>query len=387
MIFWGACLSLLAHPAWAQNDGARVLSAEQIAQRIAPLHPKTLVLVFDVTLSTRHNDIFGLERSGAATLIEDGCTVGDRVVLLKFGTGYHAVFDTMLTDNADKETLVNEIPSAPEPGRGTNIRWPHHAALEIVKKDLPRKGVIVLLTDSFNDRPMLTDPNYPDYLDYYTLKGLTIYPHTAQNRDYENLLNTLAVPGIIQQYGIGVGIAPDGRPIERIPKAGQGDDASAGEGGQTTETQTLEGTEQVHHSLLPWILAGLFLLLALLTLFWASLNRAVPLRLKLGDRGTPHDYRLRPGHKVSLGGTPLTAAPGDDVFPLAGIPAPAASAVAGRGGAATLVPAPSPIEGLKVLHNGLPLEGSVPLKPGDEVRLLVPATDTTPLREHRVNVE
>ncbi len=380
-------LTLLPRPTHAQMDGARVLSAEQIAQRIAPLRPKTLVLVFDVTLSTRHNGVFGLERAGAATLIEDGCSVGDRVVLLKFGTGYKSVFDKTLTDNADKQTLVDQIPGSPEPGRGTNIRWPHQAALQIVQKDLPRHGVIVLLTDSYNDRPVLSDPNYPDYLAYYTLKGLTVYPHTPQNREYERLLRTLAVPGVIRQYGIGVGIAPDGRPIERLPEAGQGDDAGGGGGDQTTVAQAPEGTEQVQHSLWPWLLAGLLLLLALLALFWALLNRAVALRLRLGDRGTPRDYRLRPGRKVGLGGTPLTAAPGDDVFPLAGVPAPAAYALAGRGGAASLVPVPADADGLKVLHNGLPLERPVPLRTGDEIRLVVPATDTVPPREHRVRVE
>jgi hypothetical protein len=326
-----------------------------------------------------------LERAGAATLINQGCSVGDRIVLIKFGTGYQIVFDKTLTQPADKDALLDQIPGAPEPGRGTNIRWPHDAALHIVQKSLPHPGVIVLLTDSFNDRPLLTDPNYPDYLGYYTLKGLTVYPHTAQNRDYERLLRTLAVPHRIQQYGIGVGIAPNGRPIERLPQAGQGDDAVAGEGAQTTVAQQAVGKEQVHRSLLPWILGTLLLLLALFWLFWSRLNRPVPLRLKLGDRGTPRDYRLRPGAKVGLGGTPIMAAPGDDVFPLAGLPAPAAFAQAQRGGAAVIVP--SAIDAVKVLHNGLPLERAVPLRIGDEVRLVVPATDTEPVREHRVHME
>lgn len=370
----------------AQLDHAKVLSPDQIARRIAPLHPKTLVLVFDVTLSTRANGIFSLERAGAATLIEDGCSVGDRVVLIKFGTGYQIVFDKTLTENADKETLVNEIPGSPEPGRGTNIRWPHHAALQIVQKSLPHPGIIVLLTDSFNDRPLPSDPNYPHYLDYYTLKGLTIYPHTRQNRDYERLLQTLAVPGIIKQYGIGVGIAPNGRPIERIPLPGQGDAAAAGEADQTATVQQTVGAEQVQHSPLPWIIAGLLVLLALLGLFWSRLNRPVPLRLRLGDRGTPRDYRLRPGAKVGLGGTALTVGPGDEAFPLAGLASPVAYAVGTRGGAATLLPG-SAETGVKVLHNGLPLERSSPLRVGDEVRLIVPATDAAPVREHRIHVQ
>ena len=133
-------------------DNAPVLSAGQIVQRIQPLHPKTLVLVFDVTQSTRHNGVFNLERAASATLIEDGCRVGDRVVLLKFGTGYTTVFDKTLAENADKQTLVDQIPPSVEPGRGTNIRLPHHAALRLAERDLPRQGVIVLL-DELVQRP------------------------------------------------------------------------------------------------------------------------------------------------------------------------------------------------------------------------------------------
>ena len=381
-------LAFIPLPARAQLDSAPVLSAAQIVAEIRPLHPKTLVLVFDVTQSTRHNGIFSLERAASATLIEDGCRVGDRVVLLKFGTGDKTVFDKTLTENADKQTLVDQIPPSVEPGRGTNIRLPHHEALRLVAKDRPRQGVIVLLTDSFNDRPAPADPNYPNYLAYYTLKGLTDYPHTPENRDYERLLRTLAASGRVKQYGIGVGIAPDGRPIERLPVAGQGDDAAAGPADTTPVVERPIGTEQVHSSVWPLILGGLLFLLLLLLLLWRLLNRPVPLRLRLGDRGTPRDYRLRPGAKVGLGGTPLTAAPGDDVFPLAGLPAPVAFVLAGRGGAASLVrgAADTP-DGLTLLHNGLTLERPVPVRPGDEVRLVLPATDAAPAREHRVRVE
>ena len=271
-----------------------------------------------------------------------------------------------------------------EPGRGTNIRLPHHAALRLTERDLPRQGVIVLLTDSFNDRPAPADPNYPDYLAYYTLKGLTDYPHTPENRDYERLLRTLTTTGRVQQYGIGVGIAPDGRPIERLPRAGQGDDAAAGLMDTTPILEKPIGTEQVQHSLGPLIAGGGLSLALLGTLLWAWLNRPVPLRLSLGDKGLPRDFRLRPGAKVGLGGSSLTASPGDDVFPLAGLPAPAAFLQAQRGGGASLVRA-SP-DAPKVLHNGLPLENSVPLRAGDEIRLIVPATDTAPAREHRVHV-
>ena len=76
------------------------------------------------------------------------------------------------------------------------------------------------------------------------------------------------------------------------------------------------------------------------------------------------------------------------MFPLAGLSAPAAFIQAGRGGAASLVRVPGDgPDAPKILHNGLPLENPVPLRAGDEIRLVVPATDTAPAREHRVHVE
>jgi hypothetical protein len=387
LLFLTLCLLSAAPSARAQLDGAPVLSAAQIAQRIAPLHPKILVMVFDVTMSTMHNNVFGLERAGAATLIEDGCSVGDRVALIQFGTGYTVDFDQVLADNADKQTLVNEIPGHVVPGHGTNIRYPHVAALEMVQKYLPRrKAVIVLMTDSFNDRPLLSDPNYPNYLAYYSLKSLTIYPHTPQNREYVHLLNTLVLTGEVKQYGIGVGYAPDGRPIERLPKAGEGDSYVPPSAATSVAAQQAVGTEQVHSSPLPWIIGLLFLLL-LLWLLWSRLNRAVPLRLALGDKGAPRDYRLRPGAKVGFGGSAIAVAPGDEVFPLAGVSTPLAYAVAGRGGSLSLTPASAePVNGLEVLHNGAALEHAVPLRVGDETRITLPPTETNPAREYRVRV-
>ena len=77
------------------------------------------------------------------------------------------------------DTLIDELPKAPAPGHGTNIRWPHHEALKLIAREHLCPAVVVLLTDSFNDRPDLTDPNYPKYLSYYTLKGLTVLPQHA----------------------------------------------------------------------------------------------------------------------------------------------------------------------------------------------------------------
>ena len=382
-----ALLSLMAAsgPSRAQGTAATdALAPEQIAAQIKPLHPKTLVLVFDVSASTQANGVFRREREASATLMREGCSPGDRVVLEAFGTGYKTVFDKTLGDAADAGALVDQLPASVEPGHGTNIRWPHHEALKRVEGDLPRPGIIVLLTDSFNDQPLTSDPNYGKYRDYYTLGNLAKYPDTADNRDYERLLRTLQAGGKLHQYGVGVGIAPNGRPIERLPLGpGQGDpdDASAA---QTPTVLAPIGEEKPASNLPALLGAGGLLLLAILAASFALLNRPVPVRLRLGDKGTPRDYRLRKGSKIGLGGALTSAAPGDDVFPLGGVTAPLAFVQAGRGGA-DVIPAPTLPSGAALFHNGVKLEAPAPLRVGDEIRAVLPATDLAPAREHRIH--
>lgn len=380
-----ALIFCLLAPTFAQ-DAAPTLSPQQIAAEIKPLKAKTLILVFDVTESTRHGGVFTEERSASATLMREGCSAGDRVILMPFGTGYKTVFDKTLTSPADVDPLIDQLPTAPAPGHGTNIRLPHHEALKLIARENACPAVVVLLTDSFNDRPDLDDPNYPKYLEYYTLKGLTVYPKTRQNSDYERLLRTLTAKGCLHQYGVGVGIAADGRPIERLPIGpNQGDsDAST-----TTEAPTVltpTGPAQTH-SILPLVLGLLFGLLLLGLLIWfLTRRRPMPLRLKLGDKGLPRDFRLLPGTKVALGGAPGMAAGSADTFPLAGLAAPLAFIQAESGGL-TLAPAP-PTDGSPTLfHNGVALKQPAPLRVGDEIRISVPATATDLDREHRIRVE
>ena len=373
-------------PATAQNTVP--LSPALIARQIKPLTHKTLILVFDVTESTRHGGVFTQERDAAATLLRQGCSPGDRAILLPFGTGYTTAFDKTIADSADVDALIDKIPAAPVPGHGTNIRWPHHEALKRIARDSLCPAVVVLLTDSFNDRPDLTDPNYPKYRDYYTLKSLTDYPDTSENRDYERLLRTLTAKGCLHEYGIGVAIAPSGRPIERLPVGpSQGDDDT----GSTTEAPTVLAPSGgvAKSSPLP-LLLGILLGLALLALLlWLLLRgKPTPVRLKLGERGLPRDFRLPPGGRLALGGQPGTTPGFADVFPLAGLAAPLAAIAAERGGL-TLTPAP-PAEGVTapaLFHNGMRLEQPAPLRVGDEMRVLVPATATDAEREHRVRVE
>lgn len=372
-------------PVFAQ-DAPASLSPNAIARQIKPLKAKTLILVFDVTESTKHGGVFSEERAASATLLRSGCSPGDRVILLPFGTGYKTVFDTHLKSLADADTLIDQLPTAPAPGHGTNIRWPHHEALKLASREHLCPVVIVLLTDSFNDRPDLTDPNYPKYLSYYTLKGLTVYPSTAENSDYKRLLAKLTRSGCLHQYGVGVAIAADGRPIERLPVGpGQGDSDAA----TTTEAPTVlaaSGTS-APHSLLPLLIGGILAALLLLALIWFLLSRRpVPVRLRLGAKALPRDYRLTPGASLAIGGAPSAVSGSQDSFPLAGLAAPVALIKAERGGL-SLVPVPSAGDGSPTLfHNGLALQQPVPLRPGDDLRVFVPATATDAEREHRISV-
>lgn len=383
-----ACALLLVAlcPARAQ-EAANSLTPAQIAAQIKPLHPKTLVLVFDVSASTRTGGVFARERAATATLIRQGCVPGDRVALLAFGTGYATVFDKTLMDAADASAMIDELPASVSPGQGTNIRWPHHEALRLIDADLPHPGVVVLLTNSFNDRPLTTDPNYPQYLAYYKLNALTSYPDTPANADYERLLRTLKARGKLREYGVGVGIARTGRPIERLPLAPGQDDAAGGPVNSAPVVLSPVGTEKPQSQWPLFVGSGIALLLVLMGAGWLMLNRPVPLRLSLGERSAPRDFRLRPGAKVGLGGSPVSAAPGDDVFPLAGLSAPCAFVRGERGGALSLFPAPQAAPDVLCFHNGLRLESPVPLRVGDEIRVTLPATESAPAREHRVHVQ
>ena len=368
-------------PSYAQDAPP---TPAQIAAAIKPLAHKTVVFVFDVTQSTRHGGVFTEERAATATLLRQGCAPGDRVILLKFGTGFATVFDKTLAQTSDIDPLIDQIPPAPEPGHGTNIRWPHHEALKLIARENLCSAVVVLLTDSFNDRPDLADPNYPKYLAYYTLQSLTSYPDTADNRDYVRLLDNLLDKGCLRQYGVGVSIASDGRPIERLP-------VGPGEGDSNANTEmdaptVLAPTGQImHSSLLPWLLGLVALLLFLFFLWFFLSRRPLPLRLRLGEKSLPREFRLGAGRQIAVGGAPGTAGT-QDIFPLAGLNAPAAFIQNSHGGL-YLSPAPAQADAPTLFHNGLHLQQSVPLRIGDELRIIIAAMDDTPAREHRLRVE
>ncbi len=383
--FFAALLLCLLTPVLAQTAPTG-LSPDAIAAQIKPLKDKTVILVFDVTESTRHGGVFSEERAASATLLRSGCSAGDRVILIPFGTGYKRVFDTTIKSPADADTLIDQLPTAPAPGHGTNIRWPHHEALKLIAQEHLCPAVVVLLTDSYNDRPDLTDPNYPKYRAYYTLKGLTVYPNSPENRDYERLLGQLTQTGCLHQYGVGVALAANDRPIERLPVGpGEGDSSAA----DTAETPTILSASgpAASHSLLPLILGAVLAALLLALLAWYLLSRRpVPVRLRLGAKALPRDYRLTPGASLALGGAPGAASGSQDTFPLAGLAAPVALVRAERGGL-SLVPSPPTGDTSPALyHNGLLLQQPTPLRVGDDLRISVPATATEAEREHRIQV-
>jgi hypothetical protein len=379
-VLCAAGLAFLSQPLHAQDQ--QQIPPAKIALQIAKLHPKTVVFVFDVTMSTKHGGVFTNERAATATILRNGCDPGDRVALIKFGTGATTVFDKTLATREDAVALINQIPSAPEPGRGTNIRLPHNQALQMVQDGSPNPGAIILLTDSFNDQPLESDPNYPKYTAYYTPK-LTVYPSTPENADYERLLRTLKASGKLHQYGVGVGIAPNGRPIERLP-VGPGESDAPDTSTETASQALGEPVTERKTTDTNLLLFGCFgaVILGLAFGFWA-MSKPSAIRLALGDKGMPRDYMVKSGKKVCLGGSLATCGPGDDFFPLTGLDAPAAF-VAASGGGFVLNPNSTNPGPAKVFHNGIPLNQTSPLKIGDEIRISVPADDSAVPRDYRI---
>jgi hypothetical protein len=231
----------------------------------------------------------------------------------------------------------------------------------------------------------VTDPTYVQYLEYYSLKGLTIYPHTPENTDYVRLLKTLLQSGDLHQYGVGIGYAANGRPIERLPVGPNEGDASAAAQSLVPTVYAPTGHEKTESNLPLIIGFGLLVLLGAALAFARMMNRPVSVRLRLGDRGLPRDFRLKPGSRIALGGPTVSAKPGDEVFALPGVLAPAAYVVAIRGGT-DIYPEPGGANPIALFHNGAKLEAKQPLRPGEEIRILVPAGDINPEREHRVHI-
>lgn len=245
----------------------------------------------------------------------------------------------------------------------------------------------MLLTDSFNDEPKPTDAAYGDYLQYYTPGGqLTKYPKTSENRDYERLLAKLLRSGKLHQYGIGINLDENGRPIERLPQAAPPPVEATPAPAQTTTAAPIE----TGPSPAVWIGlgAGAFALIGTALLILPTLQTNV-FRIT-GGPGGPKDFRLKNGQTVRLGGDGASVA--WDAYPVPGASQPVAHVKSARGhlviapagmqsGAVkTVTPAanaPAPTrnqnDAPRVYHNGLALESETPLDFGDEVRIAMPS--------------
>jgi hypothetical protein len=383
----------------AQDDASDLGEAAGPVQELRALHDKTVIFVFDVSGSMRGPNL-RRAREATVNILRSGTSPGDRVVLIAFGAGWNKVFDEVLPNEAAKDDLVQQVPSQTVPGEGTNIRRPHYEALKILDKALPQPGAVVVLTDSYNDEPLLSDPTYQDYLKFYTPGGrLTKYPDTPENRDYERLLRKLAHSPLIHAYGIGVQIdRKTGRPIERLPTVANMDTRPLAE--DTPAPVATPITETPPASPLPWIVGGALAVLALVVgLTLAALTRAVPVRITGGPAGTK-DFLLKSGQAIRLGGKGAGFA--TDAYPLAAVEEPIAEVRQARGrftvttlrstGSAAAPVAVggsggNPDAGPRVYHNGMPLEHSEPLSYGDEVRISVPDAAGGLARDIRLRFE
>ena len=401
-----ACLLAACGPGWAQTGEDDFGEAGTVIREMRGLSPKTLEFVFDVSGSMKSDGNLRRAREATITILREAARPGDRVVLFTFGADTRKVFDKVIQDGEDKAALINQVPSRTDDGAGTNIRKPHHESLQIADANLPRDTAIVLLTDSFNDEPKPTDAAYPDYLNYYTPGGqLTKYPKTAENRDYERLLAKLLASGKLHQYGIGINLDANGRPIERLPQAAP----PPSETSDTAPAPQAAPQSPEKPSPVLWIsLCSVAVALAAAFVGFSSTKPSV-FRITGGPSGTK-DFNIKSGQSVRLGGDGATAA--FDAYPLSGASAPVAHIKAVRGqlvlvppvstasapnaappaSAGTPAPAAPPrnqTEAARVYHNGLALEGETPLDFGDEVRIALPsqaATGGSLAREFRLKI-
>ena len=180
-----------------------------------------MILIFDTSGSMESKELMGggdpmMKRARRAVLniVKEVVKPGDRVIFQTFGAGTEIRFNDIYKSE-DRQKLIDAVPSKPGAGEGTNIRRPHHDALKLADAYKEGKTFIVLLTDSFNDQPKESTPEWQEYKNYYVPGQLSKYPNTPENGDYNRLLS--AYPGI--SYGIGIDIDPvTGRPKERDPK-------------------------------------------------------------------------------------------------------------------------------------------------------------------------
>jgi hypothetical protein len=372
-----------------EADYAEMGEAAPIVRDLRKARPKTVVFIFDVSASMKGSGMLKRARPAAIQIVRYGMFPGDTAVLYPFGAKSEEVVQK-IEDGETKRAFLDRIPSDVAEGSGTNIRRPHHEALKFLDKPLGANGnaAIVLLTDSFNDEPKRDDPAYADYLRYYTPGGqLTKYPKTGENSDYERLLAKLVQNGNVKQYGIGIGIAPSGRPLERLPQAAPPPvEVTA----TPAPTYTPNATPQ-NGGVPSWAwLVGLLTLAVGAALFAMLRPRSIGLRISGGSSGNK-DFAVGGSTPVKVGGSSGFA---PDTYPVGGVnqtvaqirasggrlligppavpknaPAGTPATVGANTSATNAAGNSNQMSGLRVYHNGVPLETEVPLTFGDELRV------------------
>jgi hypothetical protein len=349
-------------PASAQDLG----EASEVVTASRDIRSKQVILIFDTSGSMKSKELVGggeemmrRARTTALTILREAVRSGDKVVVQTFGAGTKTLFDGTYT-GGDRQKLIDAVPSKPDEGAGTNIRRPHHDALRRAEAYTVGKTFIVLLTDSFNDQPKSDTTDWGDYVKYYVPMQLTKYPNSSENTEYERLLS--AYPGI--SYGVGIKIDPaTGRPVERDPREKIIPEATP----EPTITATPAPVKQPDsYPFLPY----LFLLLPILALGVVAflMLKPVPLRITGGSAGQK-DFQVKGGSPIRIGGEGGNFA--SDAYPIAGVKETIAT-VTGARGSFSLVPVAQLPAGLRVYHNGVPLQGPTPLRYDDELRVSVP---------------
>jgi hypothetical protein len=346
----------------------RAADASAVIERMEePGHrPHYLVVVFDVSGSMRDRAILSRARQQVLTLVNEGLKEGDRMALIHFASRPTVAVDLEVKRDADRRALREAVPTSEDidPGRGSNIRWAQHQALELVREyqrehpGMPPRGAsIVLVSDSFNDQPEREGEGWERYLDYYSRQSLSTYPNTKANREYEELLRA-APERRIQVFGFGLEIdSATRRPVEQapqaipIPKPTEPPPAPA-----TTAAPPKRDP--------PWLLIIGSILAATVVLGAVMLTR--PGAASLTDGKTTRNFTLPGGRGVQIGGA--GAAQYDYGFPVVGTKDPLAT-IRHSMGRYTLFP--SAAASGQVLVNGQPATGATPLRFGDEIKLIV----------------
>ncbi len=276
---------------------------ERMARELKATQPKQVENVFDVSGSMENYQVFAPLREAVVELLRNGgFKTGDHVVVTAFDTAPRVLYDEELRSEEDVESVIDALPGETSPDKtGTNIRHPHHLALQRAEKARAPWRFIILVSDSFNDTPSRSDPAWADYERDYALdsKGvgrLDVFPKTPLNSDYERLLRDSA-RNKTKTWGLGVEIVPtSGRPRERHPKVleGRPDDGMIA----PAVTQAPAKKEEPF----PWWWLALAAAVLLAIIAWVRMNAPVHVSLAEGPKRF-QNFTLRPREAITVGGS------------------------------------------------------------------------------------